>query len=210
MLKHFVFSCMFVFVFLFSSVVFASENNPNSTPKESQSIFYISETAMVSGKEYINVVTSGDVIYVSPNTSIYGEINVSNVKIEKLPEASMEKKNGNATQNVLGLSKEFVPNEKVVDKSLQQLQDRLKEQVRNTLFTSSKNARNFLWSKNKSENGIINPTSSISCYGNLINVSYYDYNTFTLQPERLVFYTCLHYLEFPKLRNSLLRGPPFV
>lgn len=207
--KFFLSIVVAVYVLLLSSFVASAEikNNIQSPSQNPEVFVYVSPGTVISG-DFVVFAKSEPIIYVSSNTVIYGQENFSKVESATALDLVAEK-NRFSIQKTVGISQEFVVFNKSAEKSVKQLQESLNKEVENTFYTSKNNHRNFEWAEI-----ILSKQISFHCSGAANGVKIVTDSEgnprFTKKITKHNFYSSLCYLEFPKLRNVLLRGPPTI
>lgn len=202
-----------ILVFMFLGTSFSasasSTLSTNIPPQNSQSFIYISSDAIVSGQEHISVGDNKAIVYVSPNAVISDKSNFLKAQILKVSKTSVTIKKIGVESQVLGVSKEFIAVKIVKDKSIQLLVNRLNEKVKITLYNSTDIFKLYKWLEISSSKLI---TSGGSCFQNAVitTINSSIHKVISSQIKKQEFYTSLCFLELPKWRNTVLRGPPTI
>lgn len=200
---------LLIAVFLtFSQFSQASNGSSIIIPVPIQEVFvHVNSGTTIAGQENISFSHAQAILYVAPNTLIYGEVNFSNAKVIRSSTAIVEKNSAIDHQRILGTSKEFVITTPK-DKAVQNLQDRLNKEIKNTVYTSKSDQEYYKWADIILSKQISSHTSSFKA----VSTVYRDENenAFASQVTKHKFYTSLCFLEFTKLRNDVLRGPPSI
>ncbi|WP_157505111.1 hypothetical protein [Flavobacterium tegetincola] len=178
------------------------DKNANSTSKNEDKLIFISGGAIVSGVDnlYISKEVSG--LYIAPNTIIYGAENL--FASSRITKKSIARKKDEITSNPK-ISKEIV---KIDNKSVERIQKQSKKEINAPVYTSKSNRRYDKWREAILSKQLL-PSCDSSNYTNAVVCSIYNKDAFKIQKiVKHKRYTSFTYLDFPILRNGVLRGPP--
>lgn len=181
------------------------------TPSPDQSIptgIYVKEGTTLVGEMNSTEVQSETIIYVSSGTTIVGEINISNSKIKNIVsnfDSNVEVNDDK--NNILGVSKGFIPQQEVKDKILKAHQEKNIEKAKHTWFFSLSNPIIPNLGKMDFSIGIVNSTSSQFTFGTIQTIQKScAFHSKKIRKETL----CTSFLFVEKYKNTkiALRGPP--
>ena len=147
------------------------------------------------------------VIYVTPGTSIEG-IYISNAKVIKIENTAAPKKKVKSQAKYNTLAEQVTEKKIVQQQSLKKLQEKIDKKVQDTLYSTSQNSESATLAQVRLSNVAVSSNLSSFDFSKAFFSNKYVLNTFRTQIAKQKFYTSLSNLQFSKLRNSFLRGPP--
>lgn len=208
--KFFLFKYLLVALLLFLHPIhlFAIHNVKISPPQEKQSVIYVSPNTVVHGLEHFTIAASEKVVYVAPGTVISGQ---SNLIIRRAPAntiISITSRPNDNHQKVLGISKNFVAENKAKDKSVQELQKKIQYKALKAFYSKGySNPFSILNQYNSSDGGILSYTSS-SEFAGIINYFVSFEHRFDSQYAKQNFCTPSIHIPSSIISTNFLRGPP--
>ena len=152
---------------------------------------------------------SPNTIYVSSGAKVYISSNVSNIKIVKIKEGRAPEKIANIHKTSLSQVKQTICQKNSQNLELKILQEKIDKNVKNSFYSASHNNDLLKSSKLRFTSAATTPNLPFKFSKAFFNTEY-DLSLFKIQNGKQKFYSSLSYLEFGKLRNSFLRGPPFT
>ena len=146
-----------------------------------------------------------NIIYISGGTEVYGAENMTVVKVlnDPLPENRVDGKKKNLTPG-----KQAIVQKDSKSIELKALQEKINKKIKRIFYASSLNSDLLRSSTLRLTVAATVPNFPFKFNRTFVNTEY-DFNIVQIKNIKKKFFTSLSYSEFFKLRNSLLRGPPY-
>lgn len=197
-----------VFLIVSPLSLVASTIEMPSPPQSTPTGIYVTEGTTLVGEITITDVQSETTIYVSSGTTLVGKNNIIISKVENILlnfDSNVEVNDDK--NNILGVSKGFIPQQEVKDKILKAHQEKNIEKAKHTWFFSLSNPIIPNLGKMDFSIGIVNSTSSQFTFGTIQTIQKScAFHSKKIRKETL----CTSFLFVEKYKNTkiALRGPP--